>query len=168
MPIREYIRKSPRIVFIAAGCLVVGSTMLIGRELRQMLHPHYLIAPGEAFFTSDDGATWFALSASNIAPVEVDGKEAVRAHVFEAGSRQWVQYLEKYNPKAKKELELMRAGSPPSVVTGDGLMRGPLVKKPGGTAWVRESDPSARDITTPKVPGGDPSDSPKEVMPTQP
>jgi hypothetical protein len=166
---REYIRQSPRTAFIAAGCLLVASTIFIGRELRQMLHPHYLIAPGEAFFTSDDGATWFVLSASNIAPVEVDGKEAVRAHVFksEASSRQWVQYLEKYDAKAKKELELMRAGSPPSVVTGDGLMRGPLVKKPGGTAWVRTSDPAAREIMTPKAAGSDSSDSSKEVTPTQ-
>jgi hypothetical protein len=41
-------------------------------------------------------------TASNIPPFAKDGKEAVRAYVFECGGKQFVNHLERFTPEAKE------------------------------------------------------------------
>ena len=56
------------------------------------------------YFSADDGQTWFSDSANNIPPFTHDGKEAVKAWVYQCGGKKFVGYLERYNPEAHKVL----------------------------------------------------------------
>jgi hypothetical protein len=62
----------------------------------------------KAYYTVDDGQTWFAdaMPPEKLPPFTLDGKEAVRAHVYQYGDRgkPFVLYLEKYTPEARNRL----------------------------------------------------------------
>src|SRR5688500_18453397 len=96
------------------------------------------LPPAKAFYTIDDGATYFVDDIAKLAPFQKDGKEAVRAHVFECDGKQIVGYLEKYTSQAKIQIEKAATG------TGDRAAwtrmeieeNGRLVKKPKGARWV--------------------------------
>src|SRR6267154_2521014 len=63
-------------------------------------------ASGKAFFSVDDGKTWFPDDAKNIPPFDKDGKQAVRAFVYRcADGTTFVNYLQRYKPEAKHVLE---------------------------------------------------------------
>lgn len=91
----------------------------------------------EAFFTVDDGQTWFEDDASKLPPFQHEGKEAVRAHVFECDGKQFVNHLERFTPQGRKLMEeavvSTKAGKPlpPTIASS-----GPQIKKPGAKEWV--------------------------------
>ena len=122
----------------------------------------------KVYFTDDDGATTFADDALKVPPFDHNGKQAVRAHVFKAGGKQFVGHLERYTPEAKKKVEELytnkRAMNDPTAM--EPIMRlGFEVKAPGAKDWVKFSDPKARDITQAKPPGGGNADDLEEVGP---
>src|SRR5690606_6194429 len=116
----------------AAALLVAGMTVFGGR------------APGQAatmaFFTVDDGQSWFADDINKIPPFEKDGKAAVRVYVFRCGSgRPFAAYLQRYTPEGKKAIEEARRkaeaenSSPPDLIFMARLAKtAGEVKKPGG------------------------------------
>jgi len=69
--------------------------------------------PAQLFFTTDEGQTYFGADASSLPPFDHDGKQAVRAHVYECNGKPFVAYVERYKPEAKKAL-LARAGKAPA------------------------------------------------------
>src|SRR4051812_38658926 len=64
-----------------------------------------------AYFSNDDGATWFADDAKKVAPFDKDGRPAYLAHVFtcDGGKTKFVLYLERYSTAAKKMIDGDRA-----------------------------------------------------------
>jgi len=63
-------------------------------------------SPDQAFFTTDDGKTWFAAEVTNIPPFDRDGKQACGAIVIRCGSGEpFVHHLESYPPEVRKQLE---------------------------------------------------------------
>jgi hypothetical protein len=96
--------------------------------------------PDEAYFTTDDGQTWFADGADKLAPFTHDGKEAVRAYVFKCGGKKFVNHLERYTAESVRKLtalnEAMRAGKGVPPVAQLASMREVEVKKPGAAEWV--------------------------------
>jgi hypothetical protein len=119
-----------------------------------------------AYFSDDDGATWFTDSLDHVPPFDHNGKEAVRAGIFtyDDGSKKFCAFLEKFTPEAKKQLESAIAdaaarGQGPETVT---LQREPsfvdsgmMMKVPGGqNLWVRSSDPNAKKIMAVQSPDG--------------
>jgi hypothetical protein len=89
-------------------------------------------APGQAFYSIDDGKTYFIDEAGKIPPFKKDGKDAVRAHVFtcDGGKTKFVGYLEAYSPQDKKVMEETISGKRPAQPY-PGYTGQAMVKKPG-------------------------------------
>ena len=102
------------------------------------------IVPAQAYYTTDDGKTWFAADASNKAPFQHDGKQALRAHVFQCADKPpFVGYLSKYSSIAGED----------------------MVKKAGETRWFPHSTPNAAGIMTIKCGEGADAKPATEIFP---
>src|SRR5262249_42292198 len=115
--------------------------------------------PERAFFTTDDGKSWFIGDVTQIPPFAHDGKEAVRAYVVEYNGKRFVNHLERYTPEGKQALvklnEAVKHGPPPGALVAAAQQRGREVKRPGDTRWVPTSETAAAEpIVTPKAPDG--------------
>jgi hypothetical protein len=160
MGLRETINKNP-----AASAGVVGGIVLL--VLVWLVYSMFLsnsvptgapAGPTQAYFSDDDGATWFADDIANIAPYDHNGKQAVRCYVFstDGGATTFAGYLERYTPTGKSHAEHARTADPKdiddpeSVVTSKDIE----VKKPKDPAapWVKTSDPTAIKILNVKAP----------------
>jgi hypothetical protein len=140
--IRETLQKRPSLAAAAAGVMIVGGAIAIYVQARDFGSS----GEGRAFFTTDDGKTFFADRNTRLAPFEKDGKQAVRAHVFECGGQRVVGYLSCYRPEAIRATQEPKAardaGQPPpnpqalAAVGTAGL----LLKRPGDPGWVSQAD----------------------------
>jgi hypothetical protein len=116
-------------------------------------------AGGKLFFTIDDGKTWYLDDAKCIPPYTKDGKEAVRAYVYQAGDgTQFVGFLERYSPAGKKVLDAALSKPPGEQLDDPFLATAGAVqwKKPGELTWVSVNDPRAEQVAKvmpPKGPG---------------
>jgi len=104
MGLREKLNENPSVAMGATiGIIVVALIFII----------YSALPPGGAkpltrtYFTVDDGENWFADDIKKRPPFEVDGKTAVRALVYRCGGKEFVGYMERYRPEAKKRLEAM-------------------------------------------------------------
>lgn len=165
MELRETIKQKPAIG-IAVGMAFVA---LAAAVLASMYWPEPQADLSQAYYSSDDGQTWFADSATRAAPFDQDGKPAMIAYVYSYadGSKTFCGYLAKYTPEAKTAMEAsiataVKAGKPPeaAALLGDRefMKRGILVKKPGDKDWVPYGDPRANAVFTIKSPDGSPVD----------
>jgi len=119
-------------------------------------------APGrpplpQAYFTADDGKTWFAASLAHVPPFEHEGREAVRAFVFacDGGRTRFVAYLQKYTPEARAALERATASLADLRLAQDlAGMGGEQLKRPGDTEWIAAGDERADAIRKPRCPHG--------------
>ncbi|MEM1011401.1 MAG: hypothetical protein AAGI46_04170 [Planctomycetota bacterium] len=102
----------------------------------------------EAFFTVDDGKTFFSAPITNLPPFQHEGQEAVAAKVFtsDGGETQFVGFLEKYSDELKAKLETAESFNKQIGVLAGSRGRGTLVKRPGDAEWVVASDPRAKEI----------------------
>src|SRR5687768_1133376 len=133
MGVRETINEKPRLVAgIAAGVVVIACAFIALRMSNA--------GPGEpsdkAFFTTDDGKTWFVDEATKISPFQRDGKEAVRAYVFDCNGKPFVNHVERYTADGRKAVETALAAKgagQPADVAGQLRLSGAEVKKPGAT-----------------------------------
>ncbi len=107
MGIRETINKNPQLAMgVGGGVLLLGLLMLIW----QLLPTRAPVArPGLAYFTVDDGQSYFPAEGWNIPPFKdpKSGKEAVRAHVYQCGENgaPFVAWMERYKPEAKTAMD---------------------------------------------------------------
>jgi hypothetical protein len=141
--IRETLNQNPGITTgVTAGIIVLALAVIIWQSFDR--GPRI---PNQAFFTVDDGQTWFADDINRVPPFQHNGQEAVRAHVFtcDGGRTKFVAYLEKYSDQAKARLERMRTqaqqqqdGMMDPAMYEDVMMTGTMVRKPGDPAgrWV--------------------------------
>jgi hypothetical protein len=127
--------------------------------------------PTRAWYTVDDGATWFADDAERIPPFEHDGKQAVRLHLFtcDGGKTAFVGYLQKIPEETFAQLR--RRGVDPATIDDDVLAgeNGWLCKRPGAeNPWVSSRDDTAyRGVVAVRCPEGG-SGTPREVVPPEP
>jgi hypothetical protein len=165
MGVREVLDKRKNVVTVIAILAIVVAGYVIFTQARQTLGTG---DAGDAFFTVDDGKTFFAGDANLSPPFEKDGKQAVRAHVFECGGQRVVGYLSRYTERAQKALAEAKAAkaegkAPTNIGELSAVgMTGTEVKKPGETAWVTVSDPRAQQIRTFRCPDGA---APTELQP---
>ncbi len=141
MGIRDSINKNPGVTAGVIAVIVVIASLLILWQLGVFgADPD----AGRAFFTVDDGKTWFPEDSKQLPPFQEGGKEAVQAHVYECpGAEPFVVFLERYTAEGKAAIES-------GMTTGAGSE----VKKPGDTAWVSRSTPAGKKITELKCPDG--------------
>ena len=145
MGFRDTLKQRPSLAAAAAAVMIVGAAVAIYVQARDFNNS----GSGKAFFTTDDGKTWFLDRNTRLAPFDKDGKQAVRAHVFECDGKRFVGYLSCYRPEAIKALEEAKAakaeGKPPPNVQALAAVgtTGLLVKRPGAPGWVSQADVGA-------------------------
>jgi hypothetical protein len=146
MGIREQINKHPAFTTgIAIGVIIV-MVVFIFRVAGGNGTPAF---PRKAFFTEDDGASWFVDDANKVPPFDHKGKQAVRAYVYKCGDKTFVNHMERFTPGAKKKLEQtpgddLLAKSDPSI---SGIpVNSKEVKSPGQRVWVNIADPRASEV----------------------
>jgi hypothetical protein len=143
--IRETLNKNPGITTGATAAIIL---LAVGFIIYQLTGGGTPGIATEAFYTIDDGATWFEDDINKIPPFDKDGKQAVKAYVYECpGTDPFVAYLERYTPEAKKALEAAAKSNDPNnpVIMEDVQMTGLEVKKPktGDKGWVKQSNSAA-------------------------
>ena len=138
MGIRETLNNKPKVAAGIGGTALALGVTFLALQLSSGGGPS-----DEAFFTTDDGKTWFADDATRLPPFQPDGKEAVRAHVFECDDgKRFVNHLERFTPERRKLMEeaarARKEGKPlpRPAAAGQTVMWGQEVKKPGDKEWV--------------------------------
>ncbi len=158
MGFRETMDEKPWIGAAAAGGLVLIAIIIAVWTL-------FGSSPGStddkaAAFSDDDGKTWFNEDSAKIAPFQHNGKEAVRAYIYESKGKNFVGYLERYTPEGKAAMEKLRGGTgmPDGRLLALTNGGGREVKRPGsgGAAgkWARGDTEEAVKIMDVKSPDG--------------
>jgi hypothetical protein len=166
--IRESLNKAPTVAFGATVVLVVAAVSLVTIQARTQDGPRP--ASGNAFYSTDNGKTWFTDRADKPSPFDKDGKQAYRVFVWKcAHGKAFVSHLERISPTANKRLADLqqarrRAGSvsttapePPPAAMAMIVSRDIEVKDPGADeagGWVKASSPEGRQVTAPVCPDG--------------
>jgi hypothetical protein len=112
--------------------------------------------PRLAWFTVDDGKTWFADDVSNLPPFEHNGKQAVMCFVYKTPAGEpFAGYLMRYTPEGKRMREKQLHGS--GTLTAEEVenrLRMMEVKRPGEAGWTRIDDSRAEKIQDVRAPAG--------------
>ena len=165
MGVRELIKGKQGAVVALAVVMIVGAGIAIFLQMRGGAS-----GGGSAtYFTIDDGQNLFVDTNAKLPPFEKDGKQAVRAHVFECGGKRVVGYLSRYTQEAKAALAEAKSyqgtGKPPPNARALASIgtTGLEVKRPGDAQWVKQGDVArATRIRTFRCPDGS---TPAEVYP---
>jgi hypothetical protein len=170
MSVREAINGNKAMGIVAA---VVLAAAAIGVSLFYNRQPADALSTGdEAFYTIDDGKTWFVDDANKIPPFEHNGKTAYRCYLFttDGGKTAFVSHLERFTPEGRKLAESGGVKANPTVVmrrlsTGGGVE----IKRPltGDVGWIPQGDPSASTIMRPQSPDGSPLPNLEPVWPSK-
>ena len=138
MGIRETLNEKPGyaiggIVLVVAVAAWFGWRSLPGSR-------RGIVGMGNAFYSIDDGKTWFVTSASHIAPFDYDGATAYQVQVFQcAHGGKFVAFMQRYADSAKAKIEqAIAAGQSGSDVRGLESILGFQVKKPADAIWVED------------------------------
>jgi hypothetical protein len=145
MGVRELINRHSRPVLacVALAAIASGAFFFVFHQ-PDGLGP---LDAGSAFYSVDDGKTYFRADATNIPPFMHDGKEAVQALVYtvDGGKTRYVGYLMRFTPFGIQRLKDVRAkAAATSTPTLPGLdtelQANTEVKRPGAQVWVKLSD----------------------------
>jgi len=118
--------------------------------------PQHRFAGKTAFYSDDDGQTWFIDTIYKSTPFDHNGKQAYRAMIYscESGKTKFCAYLMRDKPEDKKRLDdavaqAAQQGNPPSSVTlfdDKGILNDMEIKQPGpGHDWFPSLSPKAVD-----------------------
>ena len=166
MGIREGLAQHRVASSVVAGIVILGAVVLVLREGCASSGGGGTARATRAYFSIDDGVTWFADDAAKLPPFQHEGKTAYRVKVFKCPSGpEFVSHLERYDEADKRRLEALRA-KPPAPGGGGGgagameqmaLARAVEVKKPGDKNWIKWTPETAEQYQRamhPKCPDG--------------
>jgi hypothetical protein len=136
MGVREALNRRPRVATaLGAGLILIAIPIMIWASGDGV--------PGratKAYYSTDDGKSYFADDIDKIYPFDHGGKPAYRAYVYDCGDgKAFVAYLARYSDGAIKKLaELEKAKSDPDAAGQIAQLKSNAieVKKPGDTNWV--------------------------------
>ncbi len=171
MGIRESLNKSPAVTTgVTIGIIVVALVFILYQTFGGGGAATGGGAMDKAFFTVDNGKTWFADDINKLPPFDHEGKQAVRVYVFtcDGGKTKFAAYVERYTEAAKREIEKARANP-----QGGGMMgmesisyTGREVKKAGSEGpWLKAMDPRASDAMSINCPDGQSMENLEMVFP---
>jgi hypothetical protein len=137
MGVRQWFNDNARLTAVAVTVVVLAA---VGFVVMQVLAARPKIQSGlpDAYFTTDDGKTFFVGNSASVPPFEYKGQQAVRAYVYECGGERFVGYLERFNPEAHKAMTSGNAG-PHHHIYGREL------KRPGEANWTKSGEFAAVD-----------------------
>src|SRR5882724_11387984 len=154
MGVREKLSKNSALTTGAAVVLVVVATAIVVRSY----WPEKKADLTQAFYSDDDGITWFTDSLFRVPPFDHNGKTSLAAQIYsyDDGSKQFCGYLTRFTPEAKKRLDealanAQKRGQPPSSVSlyqdHNFMQRGMEYKMPGpNQPWITSDDPRVQKI----------------------
>jgi hypothetical protein len=148
----------------AVGAVAAAVIVCVVGGLVYMLRPAPPVGNAQlAFYSDDDGQTWFTDSIYKFPPIDHNGKAAVRAYVYSYSKGQFVGYLQRYKPAAVELLKKTYGEGGPakesaaeSLMSSDSIRNGGLeVKLPGlGAKWMT---PAALQMNAVKSPDRSPA-----------
>jgi hypothetical protein len=162
MGIREKMEEKKGLAVGGAIVLIALAVATIAWQLMSINRDTRNSVPND-FFTVDDGQTFFTAKASNLPPFEYQGKQAVRAAVYECDGKRFVAYMERFTPEARKAVMGAEVGPDPTKLQPkpgqspeaaaraatargnpaafrDATMNGRELKRPGDKEWVRSTN----------------------------
>jgi hypothetical protein len=162
MNLRTSFSGKPIRAIAVALVLLLAGLAIIASQLRSASAP---VSQSQAFFTIDDGKTWFADDAAKLPPFDKDGKQAVRAYLFRsAKGKVFVNHLERFRPDAKQAIEQASKPDPSQKTAGppkhlaaiqSAYTGGREVKRPGDGKWIGTGNfRDAGQVMTVKCPDG--------------
>jgi hypothetical protein len=155
--IRQRMNENPGITAGVMTAMVVVAVCVVVYQVRagrRMITSHL----PDAFFTVDDGKTFFTAAGENVPPFDYNGQTAVHAYVFEFNGKRFVGYLERFTPEAHQQMIEGKA-------TPATQMYGRELKRPGDKTWVKSGDLKAvGKVIDVQCPGGG-SGTPEPVEP---
>ena len=160
MGIRQILNEKRGVSAAVAICLIV---LTLGWMFWQSMDGGVRLGTPQAFYTVDDGATWFADDANKIPPYNYNGKQAVACFVYKCGDKgqPWVSHLMRYTTEGKRQREDQLKKKGVNLIGSESLLQPPIeVKeaKSGDTGWVNVNDPRAAAIQKLQCPDGSMSD----------
>jgi hypothetical protein len=148
--IRETLNQNPAITTVATIIIILATLGLIVYQTWDFGGPSYA-PPTQAWFTVDDGKTWFADDISKLPPWDYQGRPAHRVFVYTCDDRTttFAAYLMRYTPEAKQKLTQGNTSDPmmQQLLNGPGVeVKPPLTGEKG---WLKRSDPAAAALLQP-------------------
>lgn len=167
MGLRQKLNQNSSIVTLVTILAVIAAGYVL---FKQVSGPP---AARLAFYSSDDGQSWFEDDINKAPPFMKDGKEAVIAHLFTCEGKKFVGYLETFTPEYKALFEKAQAETANAAITeksgppGGSLKAmvalkgdtGRLYKKPGAKEWHMGMSAQGTDMTFVKCPDGSMAES---------
>lgn len=156
MGLREILNRNPR---TTAAVAVAGTIILLlavvvwfGRNTADAGGRRTSSDP-KAWYTIDDGRTWFSGAANQIVPFDYQGKRAYRCHVWtcDGGRTEFVSHLERLTETARRQLAGKTQFDPLELVPRSLEVKPPLT---GEGQWVPMESPQGERIRTPRCPDG--------------
>lgn len=147
MSLRQMLNRWPTVATGGAIALLIAAGLFAITRVRQETGGATPLRR-EAFFTSDDGKTWFNDDVTKVPPYQTaEGKTAVKAHVFRCPhEKTFVGYLERYSAQGQKA----QAATPNPTAGG----RSPYGSYGRGGAYAGGSGgPPPPDVVEVKAPG---------------
>ncbi len=160
--VREMLNKRPGAVLAVLAGLVAIGCMISWTNLR----PPRITPPKYAYFTADDGKSFFKDDYFKVAPFQNGDHEVDAAKVFSGrDGTLFVAYLERAtDDTAKAEIQKLRKeaaeqlAAHPTAGPDAGIMNAITakleVKRPGGTKWVKATSHEAEKILIVTCPDG--------------
>ena len=152
MGVREAINTKRNIGYAIGGAfLIIAIAILAYTEW-----PQHHFSGKTAFYSDDDGQTWFIDSVYKTVPFDHNGKPAYRAVIYSCdnGKTKFCAYLMRHKAEDKKRLDdavaqAAQQGNPPSSVTlfeDKTILDEMEIKPPGpGQNWISLLNPKATD-----------------------
>jgi hypothetical protein len=154
MGIREAINGNPKLMVVSVLAIVgvalgVAVTRMWGNADSRIESPTVPLA----WYTVDDGKTWFAGPGNKVTPFEHEGKTAVRCYLWtcDGGKTKFVSHLERLGPTMRNRYGPQAEVEPWKMPPGAEQVKLPNT---GDTGWIGEEAPQASQIMIPRCPDG--------------
>jgi hypothetical protein len=135
MGLRERLNQNPGITtLVVIGLVVLALAGVVVQVLAN--RRGFSSKLPDAFYTVDDGKTFFVANTENVAPFDYKGQTAVHAYVYECDGKRFVGYMERYTPDARNKILAQKR------TTLELETYGRELKIPGGE-WIKASNTAA-------------------------
>lgn len=156
MGLRETINQKKGLTTGIALVVTVGALIFLAYQMMSG-STNATVEPMLAFYTTDDGKSFFQAPASNLSPFMHEGKEAFQAHLFtcDDGKTLFVGYMSRLPADEIAKIKAAEAVSPEAYDNAlSAAYANGEVKRPGDTQWVKRGTPEAAKIANPPCPDG--------------
>jgi hypothetical protein len=153
MGIRESINRKPGIAIAAVLLLLVGMGAFIVHKFRAEDNAPAATGDGpKAWYTVDDGKSWFPDRLGRVVPFDHQGKKAYRCYVWtcDDGKTTFVSHLERIKDSVRANLK-KETFEPWELIPGSMEAKAPLT---GDSGWIDSMSASYDNLRTPRCPGG--------------